>query len=217
MLNFSGILSEYGEVFGEFLTTFLVLGSVSATVGLTLYILNSIGLFKMSKSLGLSNAWISFVPILSVFSLGRIAQRYIKRNGSTSAKFSVILLVLYILQLVLAVVFSVFLGLAIASIITNASSSIVNETAMTLDMFSAVIPVIAMYFVLFGITLAYTIIYYVALWRVFSIFNDSNATLFTVLSIFFKFLPQIFLFAVRNKEPKLTYSERLGIEVELVD
>ena len=69
---------------------------------------------------------------------------------------------------------------------------------------SIVVPMIAMLaccFVLIGVLIAYVVIYYVALWRIFAAFDYNNATVYFVLSIVFSFLGPIFLFVLRNKQP----------------
>lgn len=194
------------------ITAFAVFGSVSSVVSLALFVLMGIGLYSMAKKMELNSPWISFIPVVNTFALGRIAQRYVKRDGTASAKFGVILLVLYIIEIILIAVFAVFTVIAVVAIIANASDAVLNDTTMTLSMFSSFVPVVISYFVLLAVAIVYEVLYFVALWRIYSIFNNRNSTLFTVLSVFFSFLAPIFLFAIRNKEPKLTYGERMGFE-----
>ena len=157
-----------------------------------------------------NNPWISFIPFANIFALGRIGQTYIKRDGTKSAKFGPILLVLYIIQFVIQIAFIVMLVLSLSTVIGNAYSAIEQDITMSLDMFYPLISVIAIYFVLFAIALTYKILYFVVLWRVFALLCNDNATLFTVLSIFFEFLAPVFLIIYRNREPKFTFEERLN-------
>lgn len=210
MFDFSVLNELPAEISGIFaIYAVTLLGS--SVVGIVLFILRAIGLFKMSKALGLSAPWLGFIPVLSVFSTGRIAQKYVKRDGSYSAKFSVWLLLLYILLLVLLIALVVFVVLAVISIIGYAGEAIAADTAMDIEMFKAVIPVIILYFILMAIAIAYSVVYYIAVWRVYSIFS-TNATLFLVLGIFFNFLEPIFMLIVSKNSPKLTYNERMGFE-----
>ena len=55
--------------------------------------------------------------------------------------------------------------------------------------------------VLVGVSIAYAVMYYVALWRIFAAFDYNNTTVYLVLSIVFSFLGPIFLFVLRNKQP----------------
>ena len=56
----------------------------------------------------------------------------------------------------------------------------------------------------------YTVLHYVAFWRIVASFDNSNATLYTVLSVFFSFLDPIFLFIIRNKQPVFDPRERFA-------
>lgn len=208
------IIMELLPLFEEAIEFFEIVFFIIAVINMILFILNAIGIFKMSKSLELKNNWMAFVPFFSVFAFGRVAQHYVKKDGTKSAKFSVSLLILYILQNVLSVAFIAVTIYAMTDIYSSAEYVLSEGTSMTMEMFSSVIILIVVYFALLGVALAYTITYYVALWRIFAIFNDSNATLFTVLSVFFKFLPAIFILAISNKEPKVTYGQRLGLNLE---
>ena len=186
----------------------LILGSI---VGIALYVLNGIGIMKMSKSLNISNGWLGFIPFASVFAFGRIGERYIKRDGNKSAKFSMILLVFYILMSVMAILLTIFLISFLLSLIVFAEEAISNDTDMTMDMFKSAIPVIICTVVILAIEITYIIFFSICLWRVFSIFEPQNATLYLVLSIFFTFLIPVFMFILRNKQPKVTYEERMPI------
>ena len=63
------------------------------------------------------------------------------------------------------------------------------------------IPVILSSFLLMLSALAFAIVKYIALWRVYSSFDGKNAVLFTVLSVLFNFLEPVFLFVIRNNQP----------------
>lgn len=197
-------------VLSGFLTVYGVLILFGCAVSIALFVLNGLGIFKMHKKMEFKNGWFAFIPILYVFALGKIAEKYVKQNGKKSAKFSIILLLVNIIRFIVAVLFLLFTVIAVFKIIAEAETAIANETQMVLEMFYSLIPVIALYFVLFAFAVTYNILYYVALWRVFSIFNDKNATLFTVLSVFFNFLAPIFIFIVSKNEPKLTFYDRIG-------
>lgn len=178
-----------------------------------MYILQGVGLYEMGKRLNLNNPWLSFVPVANVYALGRIAQRYMKRDGTQSAKFSVILLALYIAEFVLMIAFFIFFFVAIFAVIANAELAIETESEMVMSMFASFIPVIILYFLLMAVAIAYSVTYYVALWRVFAIYNNSNATLYLVLSIFFSFLAPIFLFVLRKNNPAFDYATRMGFNM----
>lgn len=209
MTNFSSMLAENSEL-QEALSLFAVTFLVSGILGLLLYIFNGIGLMKMSNSLGLKNGWISFIPVANIYALGRVAQNYVKKDGRKSAKLGAALLTLYIIMFVVSIVFFVFLGIALVSVFQYASSAVLDNSTMNIEMFSSFIPVIVFYFVFMAVAIAYIVVYYVALYKIFDMFSN-HGVLFVVLSIFFTSLAPIFIFAIRNSAPKRTYEERLGI------
>lgn len=185
--------------------------SIYSVIGIVLYVLMGIGLFSMAKGLGLKNPWLSFIPIANIYAFGRIAQQYIKSNGKKSAKWGIILPVIYIVELILAVAFIIFFVICLFSLFDFASDALLNNSSMNIEMFYSIIPVIILYFVLLAVVIINKVFYYIALWRIFAIFNNSNATLFTVLSVFFGFLPAIFVFAVRKNEPVIAFEEKENI------
>ena len=179
-------------------------------VGIALFIISGFAQYKMSKSIGFKYAWLGFVPVISVYSLGRIAATYVKKDGSKSAKFGPILLVLNILQYILVAVFLVFTIISVIEIVGNAEDAISQNIAMELDMFVSVVPVIISFFVLFAVEIAFLICFHIALWRVYVLFDEKNATIFTVLSVFFNFLTPIFLFLIRKKQPTFCFKDNLN-------
>lgn len=205
------IFEEFLDFFGGMMEIYSVLFVLSSIIGIALFVLNGIGIMKMSNSLNISNGWLAFIPFASIFAFGRVGQRYIKKDGRPSTKFSVLLLALYILMSVLAVILTVLLIIFLLTLIVYAEDVIANDTALTMDMFKGAIPVIVCTFVILAVEIVYMILYYVCLWRVYSIFDAQNATLFLVLSLFFTFMTPIFIFALRNKQPKVTIEERESI------
>lgn len=164
-------------------------------ISITMYLFEAFGLYRMGQRLGFKNPWLAFVPVANVYALGKVAEQYVKNDGKPSAKFSKILLTLNIIILAIAVLFVVFA--VVAAVLFS------NRVAIF-------IPIILGYLALIGIAIAQSVVYYIALWRIFAIYDNNNATVFLVLSIFISFLYPIFLFVLRNKEPKLTPQERFN-------
>ena len=202
MLN-SGILSQIFEEAGINEADLMVFTSIIAVyfaflgiISLAMYLLQAFGLYGMAKGSGISAPWRGFIPFANTFLFGKIAERYVKKDGKKSAKFGGLLLAFEILTLVLAFVTVAF---AISMIFVLAAAE--NETDLA---YSIVAPMLAMFiscFVLMGVSIAYIVLYYVALWRIFTAFDYNNATVYFVLSILFSFLGPIFLFVLRNKQP----------------
>ena len=211
MLN-SGILSQIFEEAGINEGDLMVFTSIIAVyfaflgiISLVMYLLQAFGLYGMAKGSGISAPWRGFIPFANTFLFGKIAERYVKKDGKKSAKFGGLLLAFEILTLVLAFVTIAF---TISMIFVLAAAE--NETDLA---YSIVAPMVAMFiscFVLMGVSIAYIVLYYVALWRIFTTFDYNNATVYFVLSIIFSILGPIFLFVLRNKEPVFDQKERFN-------
>lgn len=207
---FSSNLAQEGGVYSSILFCIVYLG-VALCVALVMYLLEAISLYKMAKNMELKNPWISFIPIVSSYAFGRIGQRYVKNDGTPSAKLGKILLILEIILAVLLIAFIAVFCFAIYSVVLYADNTLVGDEAMTMQMLQSVIPAVVLYLAVLGVAIATAIIRYVTMWRVFAIYNYHNATLYLVLSIFFSFLYPIFLFTLRNSQPKFTFEERTNI------
>ena len=194
--DFSGILAVYGIIL-----------LFSSGIGLVTYIFKSIGLYKMAKNLNLSNAWMAWVPILSTYTFGKIGSKYVKNDGKPSAKFGGWLLGLEISMVVLAIgMCAVIIGM-IPNLIMLAESDFIAPSTELVGNFAAVF---GFWFILVVIGIAYSVVYYVALWRVFAIFDNSTATVFLIVSILFSIATPFLIFAIRNNRPALTFADRAG-------
>lgn len=205
----------FGEEFIEMLGIYGIIMLFSFAVSLVLYILQGIGILKMSKSLGIKGGWMIFIPVLANFALGRVAQKYEKQNGKKSASFGTVLLILGSITIIFSVAYIVYaVGWIIEVIpqLMNTAAGVTMSEESAMSMLTSAIGLLMIAVVFLGFYIAYIVIYYIALWRIFAVFNYHTATLFLVLSIFFSFLAPIFIFVMRNNIPKVTYAERLGIE-----
>ncbi|MBR7131933.1 MAG: hypothetical protein IKD04_00210 [Clostridia bacterium] len=202
MFNFSLIEEAFPAISGAILTIYGITLTFSGIVGLILYILRAFGIYDMSKTLGVKGSVLAFIPVLNVLTFGRVAQKYQKKNGTKSAKLGAWLLILYILVRILLAVFILLSIFAVSQIIANVENAVSADSAVTFEMFSSLIPVIAVYFVALALAVVYEVVYYVSLWRIFAIFTRDNATTFTVLSVLFGFLAPIFLFIHRKNAPQ---------------
>lgn len=196
---FSQIFEEAGFTEGDlmvFAGIMIVYFAFLGIILLAMYLLEAVGLYGMAKRSGISRPWRGFVPFANTFLFGKIAEKYRRRDGKHSAKFSVLLLVFEVLTLIFSITTMAFVISMISVLATSYNDSELNA--------SIVVPMIAMLaccFVLIGVLIAYVVIYYVALWRIFAAFDYNNTTVYLVLSIVFSFLGPIFLFVLRNKQP----------------
>ncbi len=203
---------DSGTAFGG-----LAIGTLLIILGIFLFVLlifavvtiifQGIGIMKMHEKLGLKNGWMAFVPFLNSFAMGKVAEQYIKQNGKKSAKFSVILLVGNIINMFFALCSSIFSG------ITGAAEGL-GLTPEILLAISSIMLVFSLCQLLYS--LVYSVVVYVALWRIFAIFNNQSATLFLILSLFIGVVQPFLIFAIRNNEPCcVEVKEEIPVEIKI--
>lgn len=175
----------FGVLGGAFIVLLIAFLLVLLAFSLVAYIFSGIGIMKMHEKLGLKNGWMAFVPVLNSYAMGKVAEQYIKENGKKSAKFSIILVIGQIISLVFAIFMVVLLGIGAVFLPT----SIYTILDAVLSLLS------------YGISFIVSIISYIALWRIYAIFSNKNATLYLILSIFLSVVQPFLVFAIRNNEP----------------
>lgn len=191
--------------------------AIIGAICLVIYIFRAIGIYNMAKTAGIANPWISFIPIVGSYTMGRLAEKYCRRDRKPSAKFGGILLVLNIFKWISSILLTVFTVLSGLQIFRLAVSAAENNTEMDIGMFASLIPVLIFYLLTAGLAIAYSAVHYVALWRIFASFDNKNATLFLVLSVFFGITEPIFLFVLRNKEPQFDPHEWMRRQFESIN
>ena len=198
-------LTELGlpeEAVSFFFTFFIGAIAVSAVIGIAIYLLESISVYKMAKSAEIKNPWLAFIPVANDWVFGTLAEKYKKKNSTKSARFGIILPVLEGIVLIEAIALTIFTVISIKEITGYALDAVNTSTEMAPEQFMSLIPVIILYFALMAVAIAYAVVFFIALWRVYSSFDKSNATLYIVLSVVFTISVPIILFIIRNRKPE---------------
>lgn len=198
-------LTELGlpeEAVSFFFTFFIGAIAVSAVIGIAIYLLESISVYKMAKSAEIKNPWLAFIPVANDWVFGTLAEKYKKKNGTKSARFGIILPVLEGIVLIETIALTIFTVISIKEITGYALDAVNTSTEMVPEQFMSLIPVIILYFALMAVAIAYAVVFFIALWRVYYSFDKSNATLYIVLSIIFTISVPIILFIIRNRKPE---------------
>lgn len=198
-------LTELGlpeEVVSFFFTFFVGAIAVSAVIGIAIYLLESISVYKMAKSAEIKNPWLVFIPVANDWVFGTLAEKYKKKNGTKSARFGIILPVLEGIVFIESIALTIFTVISIKEITGYALDAVNTSDEMAPEQFMSLIPVIILYFALMAVAIAYAVVFFIALWRVYSSFDKSNATLYIVLSVIFTISVPIILFIIRNRKPE---------------
>ena len=198
-------ISELGvpdETVSFFLAIFIGTFTISLLIGLAIYLLESISVYKMAKSAEIKNPWLAFIPVANDWVFGTLAEKYKKKNGTKSARFGIILPVLEGIVLIESIALTIFTVISVKEITGYALDAVNTWAEMAPEQFMSLIPVIILYFALMAVAIAYAVVFFIALWRVYYSFDKSNATLYIVLSIIFTISVPIILFIIRNRKPE---------------
>ncbi len=172
---------------------------VSPLFSIALYVLSSLGLYTIAQRRGLNSPWLAWIPVARVWLLGSLSDqyRYVTRRQTSSRRK--ILLVLDLISLVLKVIIVVCLislvGQAIAAVV-----AFYSEEQLLSTLFSTLIGLLGLLVPLAAVSIAYTIIRFMALYDVYKSLDPSNCTLFLVLSILFPVTEPFFLLCNRKKD-----------------
>jgi len=156
----------------------------SLAISVAVYVIQSIGLYGMSKNAGVSKPWLAWIPIGNLWCMGSLAERsnlyYGKGKGAWSK-----LLPAFAAAVFLALP-PLFLGMVIAGLYKSVF---------------AVLLLLFVYLILMGVALALSVMTYVALYKIYRLFDPDRAVLYLILSIFVNVSQPVILFLLRNRFP----------------
>lgn len=207
--DFTYFLEEYLDS-GVFLLN-LVSNSIGSLWGIGMYVLTALGLYTIAKRRSINKAWLAWVPVVNCWLIGCISDqyRYVVRGEVKSKRKS--LLILTVVQLVLGI------ALLSAGIVTgvSAANSAIFDASWGRIMDSILVPLIvtlSLLLPLAGVAIAKAIIYYMAMYDLYTSCAPENNVLFLVLSIIFRVTEPFFIFFNRNNDKgmpprRATYQE----------
>ena len=161
------------------------------------YIFRSYGLYTLAKRREVPHAWLAWVPVGSEWLLGYLSDQYQGRvRGEIKSKSTL----LAILSLLLhgAGILAIVLIVPLIYSLTFMSVTGLMDPNMILRLFLIGAPLL--YLAVLGLSIAYLVIYYMALYDVYRSCDPTNATIYLVLSILFGIVQTILLFVCRYKD-----------------
>ena len=188
------------EEFLEGLSAAAMGNSISGLAGLVGYVLGAIALYTLAQRRGIQHAWLAWIPVGNVWILGSLADqyKYVARREVKNKRKT--LLTLSIIQAAAGLIlFAVTVGTIVNAVLGSSSGRYGEEEIFA----SLMIPVLILIFLslpLAGVAIAKTVIRFMALYNVFESCIPENATMFLVLSIFFRITEPFFLFFNRMKD-----------------
>lgn len=195
--DFTYFLEEYLDS-GVFLLN-LITNSNGSLWGIGMYVLTALGLYTIAKRRAINKAWLAWVPVVNCWLVGCISDqyRYVVKGEVKSKRKS--LLILTIVQLVLGIA---LLAVGIVTGISAANSAIFGASwGRVMD--TILVPLIVTLSLLLpmaGVAVAKAIIYYMAMYDLYTSCAPENNALFLVLSIIFRVTEPFFIFFNRNND-----------------
>lgn len=184
-------------MFGAF---WLVYYLVVLAVCVGSYVLQGISFYSIASRRGIKHAWLSWVPLGSVWILGCISDQYqyvVKRQVKNKRK---IMLGLSIAVMVLAILVLVLFGIMIANAVELEYSYGYREDQLAVGILGNVLGMTVASLVMSGLSIALTILEYIAFYDLYASCDPSDAVVYLILSIFLSFLLPILLFLCRKKD-----------------
>lgn len=187
----------------------MVMNALGGLVGLAVYVMTSIALYSIARRRELNHPWMAWVPVLNLWLLGSVSDQYQYVTRHENKAKRKVLLVLSILSVVVfAGICAVAVGMVktlIPMAVEFTASFRVDEEALIRAVGTPVLAVMGLSLPLMGLSIAKTVVRYMALYDVFASCEPRNKTLYLVLSIvgavFLRnLLEPIFLLVVKNKD-----------------
>lgn len=172
--------------------------TLPSLVSLAVYIFSALGLYTIAQRRGLRNSWLAWIPVANVWILGSLSDqyRYVVRNEVRSKRK--VLLTLEIIAAVLRLV------LTVAAIVTVARSiafiGMADPDRLAEEILGTLMGMLVLCLPLLGVDIAKAVLYYMALYDVYTSCAPQDNVVYLVLSILFGFTRAIFLFLCRNRD-----------------
>lgn len=163
------------------------------------YVLTALALYTIAQRRGIHKPWLAWIPVVNCWLLGSLSDQYqyvVKGENKSKRKF---LLVLRIINLVLAIVICVMAVVMVVRAIFTSDWNASDEAILS-AILGPVMGILGLCIPLVGVSIAYAIIRYIALYDLYKSLDPSNCVLFLVLSILFSVTEPFFLFFNREKD-----------------
>ena len=163
------------------------------------YVLTALALYTIARRRGLKNPWMAWIPVADCWLLGSLSDQYryvVKGEHKSKRK------ILLFFRIVIA-----FMWISLMSLLVNLCFHAVGNAfwgTMTEDrvfqILHQALNLLVVLLPLIGISIAYAVFRYMALYDLYKSLDPANCVLFLVLSVLFGVTEPFFLFFSRNKD-----------------
>lgn len=202
-----GYSYQYNAAFEEAMSSIMAMNGLNAAFGsalnIVIYVLTALSLYTIAKRRGISKAWLAWIPVVDVWVLGSISDqfRYVVRGENKSKRKW--LLTLNVLLTVISIVLVVLVLMMVVSIFIGISTNGDPQTVMEQGILGSVFGMLGACLLILGLSIARAVIYYMALYDLYTSCDPKNNVVYLVLSIVplvSTFALPIFLFLCREKD-----------------
>lgn len=189
------------ELLGTGIVSALISGIPSGIFGIATYVLTSLALYTVAQRRGLNRPWLAWIPVVNCWIIGSLSDQYrYVVKGEVKSKRKV-LLILQLLLLIMGIAMAVVAIVTVVNLVSNTvlGAPISEREAMEMVL-GPLVGIVGMCLPVMGISIAYAVIRYMALYDIYRSMDPVNCVLFTVLSILFGVTEPFFLFFNRNKD-----------------
>lgn len=176
------------------------------------YIGMGLGMFRMMRSAGMRNAWMSWVPGCNVYAMGDLADRQTAANEGKSTAYRKKLvawtIVTYALSFLFVIACVVVTAVAAANEMLDQNGELIEIPEQ--DMNILIVPslfVLLTLALLIAFYIVYVVCYLICLNKIYNLFAPAGAVGLTVLSVFVMLaVPAIFL-VLSGRKPVFVHDE----------
>ena len=164
------------------------------------YVLTALALYTVARRRGLKYPWLAWIPVASCWLLGSLSDqyRYVVKGEHTHRR--VFLLCFRILTMLLTASLLGLVGTLCFQVFDSMMRQDVIPDLLWMQIFRQATSLLVVGLPLLGISIAYWVFRFMALYDVYKSMEPENAVLFLVLSILFRVTEPFFLFFSRNKD-----------------
>ncbi len=187
----------------------------SSVFSLLTYVAISYGLYSIAQACGIRNPWLAWIPFGRDYILGSVADHQTERNESRTTKYRKRLLALNIVTTVLAVILCIALIVVVVIALMNSGSTLETDPDLLADnILSNSLVLVVVGLMLSAAAIAYSVFFYIAIYKVYQLVDPKNAVLYIVLTILIGIASPIIFFIIAKKHPVYVNEENTTFYVD---
>ena len=163
------------------------------------YVLTALALYTIARRRGLKNPWLAWIPVADSWLLGSLSDQYryvVKGEHKSKRK------ILLFFRVLITIMWISLMGLLVRLCFHAVGSAFwgsINDDQIFQILHQA-LNLLVVFLPLIGISIAYAVFRYMALYDIYKSLDPANSVLFLVLSVLFGVTEPFFLFFSRNKD-----------------